>query len=72
MRWLREPLLQFLLIGATLFAANAWFDPERGGAEAPKQIRLTPDDIYAMGAFFQSQWRRLPTQEEFALSLIHI
>lgn len=66
MRWLREPLLQFLLIGATLFAANAWFDPERGGAEAPKQIRLTPDDIYAMGAFFQSQWRRLPTQEEFA------
>lgn len=65
-RWLREPLLQFLLLGAALFAANAWFDPAPAEEHSSKQIRLTPDDVYAMGTFFQSQWRRPPTQEEFS------
>ena len=64
-RWLREPLLHFLLLGGVLFAAYAYFERGPGGAEPSKQIRLTPDDVLAMGTYFQSQWRRTPTPEEF-------
>ncbi len=65
-RWLREPLLHFLLLGGALFAVYGYF--ERGAlvTGSSRQIRLTPDDVVAMGAFFQSQWRRPPTPEEFA------
>jgi peptidyl-prolyl cis-trans isomerase C len=64
-RWLREPLLHFLLLGGVLFAAYAYFERGPGAAEPSKQIRLTPDDVLAMGTYFQSQWRRMPTSEEF-------
>jgi len=64
-RWLREPLLHFLLLGGALFAAYAYFERGSGAAEPSKQIRLTPDDVLAMGTYFQSQWRRMPTSEEF-------
>jgi peptidyl-prolyl cis-trans isomerase C len=64
-RWLREPLLHFLLLGSVLFAAYGYFAPKPGGIETSQQIRLTTDDVLAMDAFFQSQWRRPPTPEEF-------
>jgi peptidyl-prolyl cis-trans isomerase C len=64
-RWLREPLLHFLLLGSALFAAYGYFAPQPGTSEASQQIRLTTDEVLAMGAFFQSQWRRPPTPEEF-------
>jgi peptidyl-prolyl cis-trans isomerase C len=63
--WLREPLLHFLLLGGVLFAAYGYFERSPGAAETSKQIRLTPDDVLAMGTYFQSQWRRLPAPEEF-------
>jgi hypothetical protein len=62
-RLLREPLFQFVLLGALLFGVYAHFD--RGaGAESSKQIRLGYDDISQMILLFQSQWRRDPTPEE--------
>ena len=64
-RWLREPLLHFLLIGGVLFATYAYFERGLGAGEMSKQIRLTPDDVLAMGTYFQSQWHRMPTPEEF-------
>ena len=64
-RWLREPLLHFLLAGGVLFAAYAYFERGPGVTESSKEIRLTPDDVLAMGTYFQSQWRRMPTPEEF-------
>jgi peptidyl-prolyl cis-trans isomerase C len=66
-RWLREPLLHFLLIGGVMFAAYAYFERGPGTTESSKEIRLTPDDVLAMGTYFQSQWRRMPTPEEFGL-----
>jgi len=63
--WLREPLLHFLLLGGVLFAAYGYFERGSGAAETSKQIRLTMDDVVAMNAFFQSQWRRPPTPAEF-------
>jgi len=64
--WLREPLLHFLLIGAVLFAAYGYFAPAQDTQASSTQITLTPQDVMAMGAFFQSQWQRLPTPDEFA------
>ena len=63
-RLLREPLVQFLLVGGVLFAANAYLESGRGGVESSKQIDLTLDELRAMDVYFQSQWRRHPTPDE--------
>ncbi len=64
-RWLREPLLHFLLLGIMLFAAYHFMERGRGGASPLKQIQLTLDDLNQLNLYFQSQWRRPPTPEEF-------
>ncbi len=64
-RWLREPLLHFLLLGLVLFAAYAYLQRGRGGVESPKQIALTLDELRQMDMYFESQWHRQPTPAEF-------
>ena len=58
-RWLHEPLVHFLLLGALLFAV--YTDRGRGGVESSKQIRLTLDDVAQLVVLYQAQWRRDPT-----------
>ena len=65
-RWLREPLLHFLLLGVVLFAANHYFERGRGGVESSKQIQLTGDDLAQLILVFQAQWRRDPTPDELS------
>jgi hypothetical protein len=64
-RWLREPLLHFLLLGLLLFAAHAYLQNGRGGVEPSRQIALTLDDLRLMETYFESQWHRQPTPAEF-------
>ena len=64
-RWLREPLLHFLLLGVVLFGAYAYIQRGRGGVESSKQIALTLDDLRTMDLYFESQWHRQPTPVEF-------
>jgi peptidyl-prolyl cis-trans isomerase C len=64
-RWLHEPLVHFLLLGAALFGGYSYFEPRLGGPEVSKQIDLTPDELLQLALVFQSQWRRPPTQAEF-------
>jgi len=64
-RWLREPLLHFLLLGVVLFAAYAYMQGGRGGVESSKQIALSLDDLRTMDLYFESQWHRPPTPAEF-------
>ncbi len=64
-RWLREPLLHFLLLGLMLFAAYTYMQRGRGGVESSKQIALTMDDLRTMDLYFESQWHRQPTPAEF-------
>jgi hypothetical protein len=64
-RWLREPLLHFLLIGALLFAIYSWMNRGRMGIEPSKQIAVSLDDLRVMEAYFESQWHRPPTAAEF-------
>jgi len=61
MRFLREPLLHFLLIGGAIFAAYAWLDD--GGAQ--DLIVVTRGQQNNLVATFESTWQRPPTAEEF-------
>jgi hypothetical protein len=64
-RWLREPLLHFLLIGAALFAVYAYMHRGRLGVESSHQIIVSLDELRQMDLYFVSQWHRQPTPEEF-------
>ena len=64
-RWLREPLLHFLLLGLVLFAADAYMQRGRGGVESSRQITLSLDELRQMDMYFESQWHRQPTPAEF-------
>jgi len=64
-RWLREPLLHFLLIGIALFGAYSYMHRGRGGVESSRQIALTFDELRQMDMYFESQWHRQPTPAEF-------
>jgi peptidyl-prolyl cis-trans isomerase C len=64
-RWLREPLLHFLLLGAALFAAYGYFNRGPGGVEPSKQIALTLDELRQLDLYFEAQWQRPPTPDEF-------
>jgi hypothetical protein len=63
-RWLREPLVHFLLLGAAIFLVAAWFgDPTGGRAE---RIHLGRDDVEFLRQGFERTWRRPPTAAELA------
>jgi len=64
-RLLREPLLHFLLIGLALFAVYAYMHRGRMGIESSRQIALSIDDLRQMDLYFESQWHRQPTPQEF-------
>jgi peptidyl-prolyl cis-trans isomerase C len=64
-RWLREPLLHFLLLGLALFAVYSYLQRGRSGFESSRQIVVSLDELQQMDAFFESQWHRQPTAAEF-------
>src|SRR5262245_7895305 len=64
-RWLREPLLHFLLLGVALFVVDRYLHRGPIGVESSKQIALTLDDLRQLDLYFESQWHRPPTPEEF-------
>jgi len=63
--FLREPLVQFLLLGTALFALYSYFSGSEGPGEADYEIYLTPDELLQMTVYFESQWKRQPNLEEF-------
>ena len=64
LRWLREPLLHFLLIGAAGFVLSGYV--HRGeSASTNYKIYLSLDDLKQLDISFVSQWQRQPTAEEF-------
>jgi len=61
-RWLREPLLHFLIIGAGLFLLYQFV---RGGIDtAPREIVITEPRIEALAENFGRTWMRPPTPQE--------
>jgi parvulin-like peptidyl-prolyl isomerase len=63
-RWLREPLLHFLLIGCALFAVYGAINPQTGSRFQSNRIQLTADDLRTMAIVWAARWQRPPTSEE--------
>ena len=60
---LKEPLLQFLVIGAALFAVYAW--QSRGGDDAASpQVRLAESDVRWLKETFALEHQREPSETE--------
>jgi hypothetical protein len=61
-RWLREPLVHFLLIGAALFLFFSW----TGGSGGPDSTRIVigPGQVEHLAVGFARTWRRPPTPPE--------
>jgi hypothetical protein len=62
-KWLREPLLHFLLIGAALFLAYGLLNDEEV-AEESRRIVISEADIDRLITLWERKWQRLPTQDE--------
>ena len=63
-QWLREPLVQFLLIGVALFLISGALN--RGASQRGRgyDIALTMDDLRQVHNTFRAQWEREPSPEE--------
>ncbi|MCP5523904.1 MAG: peptidyl-prolyl cis-trans isomerase [Verrucomicrobiales bacterium] len=72
MRWVKEPLIQFLAVGVILFAADALFSrspklstqPASPMTPEKETIRVGDKDIEELRATYQSLWSRPPTVAE--------
>jgi peptidyl-prolyl cis-trans isomerase C len=63
-RWLREPLLHFLLIGLALFIVYAALNPGAFQREDSNRIVITADDLAQLQIAWRAQWQRPPTPDE--------
>ena len=61
-RWLREPLLHFLLLGVLLFALFEWLGGDRGVMS--NRITVTTAQVQQLATAFTKVWQRPPTEEE--------
>ncbi len=62
-RWLREPLLHFVLAGLALFLVYRALNPAPG-TDAPNRIELTEDDLQQLTLAWRAQGRPPPTPEQ--------
>lgn len=63
-RWLREPLLHFLLAGVAVFGVYHALNPVSAEREASNQIRVTEDVLRQLTATWLAQGRSPPTPEQ--------
>lgn len=63
-RWLREPLLHFLIAGLLLFAGYRWLHPELSQQSESNRIELTANDLRQLEDVWTAQWHRPPTDDE--------
>ena len=61
-KWLREPLLHFLLIGAALFILYGLQNDQP--ADDGNRIVISEADIDRLLSLWEKKWQRLPTQTE--------
>lgn len=66
-RWLREPLLQFLLIGLALFGIYHVRNRQSDQRDRLHRIELTTDDLRQIGISWAAQGRAVPSAEEMRI-----
>src|SRR4051794_35130462 len=65
-RWLREPLLHFVVIGVLLFLMfHLW----GSGGSGSNRIVITPGQIDSIVLGFTRTWQRPPTEQELKVQL---
>jgi parvulin-like peptidyl-prolyl isomerase len=64
MRWIREPLLHFLLAGLLLFAGYGVLRRDAAPEPTSRRIELTLGDLRQLEIAFTSRWQRPPTPDE--------
>jgi hypothetical protein len=62
-RFLKEPLVHFLVLGALILAAHGLLG--RDGARAPGRIVVSQGQLESMRVGFTRTWQRAPTNEEW-------
>jgi hypothetical protein len=66
-KFLKEPLLHFLLLGAGLFVLFAWVGSDDSlPVDQRSEIVITTGRINSIGATFEKVWQRPPTPQELA------
>lgn len=60
-RWLRDPLVVFVLLGIGVFALDGWL---AGGETARPVVEVTPDEVERLRARWIAQWGEAPTDSE--------
>ena len=60
-RWLRDPLVVFVLLGIGVFALDGWL---AGSETARPVIEITPDEVDGLRARWIAQWGGEPTESE--------
>ena len=63
-RWLREPLLHFLLTGLLLFVGYHWVNPRSGQPDPDGRIELTADDLRQIRIAWLAQGREALSPEQ--------
>jgi peptidyl-prolyl cis-trans isomerase C len=63
-RWLREPLLHFLVAGVAIFGAYRMLHPNPDPSEQPRRIVLTEGDLRQISVVWLAQGRPPPTPEQ--------
>jgi hypothetical protein len=64
MRWTREPLVHFVVLGLLLFAGYSALHREAAAEPDSRQVALTAGDLHQLGIAFAARWRRMPTPDE--------
>lgn len=63
-RILREPLAHFLVLGALIFAMNAWRGKDGRETSSKDRIEVTVGTLAWLGEGFAKQWHRAPDEAE--------
>jgi peptidyl-prolyl cis-trans isomerase C len=63
-RWLREPLLHFLVAGALIFAIYQLLNPAASRTARANQIALTKDDLRQLAVHWLAQYQKQPTADQ--------
>jgi hypothetical protein len=61
---LKEPLLHFLLLGALLFALDAWRDHGAREERAARQVHISESGVRWLKQTWARQWQREPSEPE--------
>ncbi|WP_239990665.1 MULTISPECIES: hypothetical protein [unclassified Pseudomonas] len=62
-RYLREPLLHFLVAGVALFVLYGGLHSSTVNQD-PQRIEITPDDIQRIEISWLARWQRPPTEQQ--------